>query len=359
MTLLAMDYSARVEECADLKVRRPWEGPSYMRAGTSLVHLLYDPSDVDPYLLRSAEWQQILPFLAQIGCNLELRNGEGQTPFLVAATYLNFRCIQELSKQGADFCMTIMALLTAGCDPRTSSKWAKVQELWPGSKWDLCDSAFRALGWTTQDIDELVDNNQSSSKSRYTRTPSPNLSYTITRDNSREASPSEIAVQSIEEDEYEGNKDPSRSDPGLSLDRASSFTPFKRPKIWERREDQGSLSPITDVSSPNDARTPPDDPGQGNDNAHDLPEPFRNLDLGPDDIVTDEHDNLLRAGPAYDHGFDQSPHIHTPRYFWKCCYCDQINGAALNSLCIGQAIRGELCEHRCCKDCSIDKVIIS
>lgn len=248
--------------------------------------------------------------------------------------------------RSSDLCMTIMALLTAGCDPYASSMWTIARYLWYDSVWDICDTAFRNSGWTTQEIDELV----SSTKIQNTRPSWQELGYKAPTEYRVETSPREIIVQSIEEAEYERNMDPSRSDPGLSLDRASTFTPFKRPKIEKRQEDQVSPSPVTDLSSPPNARTPPDDPEQGNDHAHDLPEPFRNLDLDPDDIFTDEDDSLILAGHAHD---------HTPRYCWYCCCCGQFNSAALNPLCIGPDVRSELCEHRCCKNCSIDKVSLT
>lgn len=188
MTLLAIGYLARVEERAALRIERPWVSSHRWSIGTSLVHLLYSPVDYHSFLLLSTEWQQILPFLAQIGCNLETRNLQRETPFLLAASYLNFRCIQELSIQGvdtsvrnangdcafdivlsqyeginrdrtSDLCMTIMALFTAGCDPHASSMWKTARNLWYGSVWNTCESAFQNLGWTTQEIDELVNNN--------------------------------------------------------------------------------------------------------------------------------------------------------------------------------------------------------
>ena len=382
MTLLAMNYSARVEEYAHISIPRPWV--------TSLVHLLYNPSESCMDLLLSAEWQQILPFLAQIGCNLELRNGAGQTPFLLAASYLNFRCINELSKQGvdtsvrdasgrcafdivirqyqrtyrgrsSDLSTTIMALLSAGCDPHASSMWSIARDVWKGdvwkdSVWGTCKSAFRNLGWTTQDIDELVDNNQSSSQSQYTRTLSKDLSPTATRDNNRETCLREIIVQSIEKDGYEENMDPSRSDPGRSLDRASSSTPSEMPEILERQEDQASLSPFTSISSPT-ARTLPDDSDHEKDNVDDLPEPFGHLNLGPDDVVTDEQDILVLSESASVDEPNQSSYgkirFDLSPYVWYCCECNQLNNGALQPLCIGW---GWLCEHHCCDDCDFEKV---
>lgn len=391
MTLLAVEHSARIEECAGLVTGRPWVSSYHMRNDASLVHLLYNPFECDYFLLLSAEWQQILPFLAQIGCNLELRDHNGQTPFLLAASYLNFRCIQELSKQGvdtyvrdasgkcafdivlslggrtyqdrsSDLCMTIMALLTAGCDPHTSSMWTAARKLWHGSVWNICESAFRNLGWTTQEIDELVDNSQGSSKTQDIEAFWQELSYRVSKEHSHEASPREMIVQSIEKDGSEENMDPSRSDPGPSLDRASTFTPSKKPRIRKRQEDHASLSPATDASSHTDARTPRADSGQGKDNAHDLPEPLRKLDLGPYGIVTYEQNNSVQAKwPSVD-VFAQPPYVQisngTKRYIWVCCVCSHLNNGALNPSCIGSDIfvPAQLCEHRCCKDCSVREV---
>lgn len=222
MTLLAIDYSARIEECVV-----PGDERTFF--GRSLVHLLHEPFPlIHRSRLLSVEWQQIIPFLSQIGCDLESTNRRGQTPFLVAAACLNFRNIRVLSRQGVDMSamdrkgrcafhvmlnqdwtvcsdrasdlrMTIVALVASGYDPRKSSKWTTARNLWRdgGTVWRTVQSAFRDLGWTDQEINELLCKSQPPSEPQNPGAIRPSPSRTVTNEDC-EASFSNKPVQSIE-----------------------------------------------------------------------------------------------------------------------------------------------------------------
>jgi hypothetical protein len=315
MTLLTMEHFARVEECVAPKDGEICLSEYLEHLGTSLVHLLHEPSHlVHKSRLISAEWPQILPFLSKIGCSLETRNRDGRTPFLVAASDLRFSNILELSKQGVDISvrdteghcafdlvlsqdwktcsrrssdlhMTIMALIAAGCNPRESSKWAIARELCPASIWNSCESILRNIGWIAQDIDELTGKDQSSSDT--TRDA-------MSIEKSPEDSPSKILSQPIRE-KHEMNSEPNSSTKTESASRATASRPklnqgsslpsSKRLKTRHPRENQASYSPVIETSSSTEARMSSDDLGQPVDN---LTTPFKNLDIGSNKPVMDK-----------------------------------------------------------------------
>lgn len=241
MTLLAMDYSARAEKCTNLKIKRTLVSS---HRGINLVHLLYDPSGCDESRLSSIEWQQILPFLVQIGCDLEMKNPERETPFLLAASYLKFRCIKELSKQGVD---------------------TSVKDACGNCAFDVVTSRYRDTYWN--------------------RDRSSDLSMTIEALLTAGCNPDTCITLDID--------------------------------FWFR----GAWPP----------------PDEGNVDAKDLYQPFRNLDLGPDDC----RDRISEG---------------TEHYVWYCCNCGQFNSRVLNPSCIGsnRFAQVQLCDHRCCKDCRFD-----
>lgn len=366
MTTLAMQYSARVEERVAPSSRKPLLRTHLTHLGISLVLLLHEPSLlIRRSRLISDEWQQILPFLTQIGCSLtsDKYPHDMGCIFLTAASSLNYKCIQELSKHkiktsvtdsknrcafeivlsksrkvrlawSFDIWMTIIALLSAGCNPSQAcqSRFCSRRSIL-----GICESTFQRLDWTVDEIDKLMENRESSSTIQ---------------------APEDLPIQSAEKED--SSRDPA---PAPAADIQAALGPrfpwpvvrgpgitlyidhVERRELWKSRRTPASLSPLSDVSSPIDillagpkSLNDPLDDLIFSEIHEDISEQLEDLDLNSEQLASPE--DLSSDEISYD---DR----------WWCCHCNDHNFLPTQPVCTGLGPHLKLCAHRRCEDCLI------